>query len=177
VLSTTSNADFRPRFADGLQEMLGEVGIEVRLELEDSQLFFGDTLDDGTFDVGEWAWVGSPGLDGLVSVFDLFDPDAAVPEGDNYYRWGTPDSIVRNDDAVTEMRELLAAIRSTVDRAEIIALASQIEEVLAREAVVIPTHARLVVGAVWADEIAGFNMNATQASHTWNIEFWRRLDR
>ena len=176
VLSTTSNADFRPRFADGLQEMLGAIGIEVRLELEDSQLFFGDTLDEGTYDVGEWAWVGSPGLGGLVSVFDLFDPDAPAPDGGNYYRWGTPDSIVRNNDAVSEMRALLSAIRTTVDRAEILALAGQIEEVLAREVVVIPTHARLVVGAVWADEIAGFSMNSTQASHTWNIEMWRRVD-
>lgn len=177
VFSTTSNADFRPRFADGLQEMLGEVGIEVRLELEDSQLFFGDTLNGGTFDVAEWAWIGSPGLDGLVSAFDVFDPDTSVPEGDNYYRWGTADSVVRDHDAVAEMRVLLAAIRSTVDRAEIMALAGQIEEVLAREAVVIPTHSRLMMGAVWADEIAGFSMNVTQASHTWNIEFWRRLDR
>ena len=79
-------------------------------------------------------------------------------------------------DAVAEMRELLIAIRSTVDRADILALAGQIEELLAREAVVIPTHARLRVGAVWADEITGFNMNSTEAGHTWNIEFWRRLD-
>jgi ABC-type transport system substrate-binding protein len=176
VFSTTSNGDFRPRLADGLVEMLGEIGIEVRLELEDSQLFFGETLDNGNWDVGEWAWVGSPGLQGLVSIFGLFDPDGPPTEGANYYRWGTPDSIVRDDAAVEEVRSLLAAIRGSVDHDEILALAGRIEEVLATQVVVIPLNARLVVGAVWADEIAGFQMNSTQASHTWNIEFWHRVD-
>jgi ABC-type transport system substrate-binding protein len=63
-----------------------------------------------------------------------------------------------------------------VARDEILALAGQIEEILAREVVVIPLNARLVVGVVWADEIAGFQMNSTQAGHTWNIETWHRVD-
>ncbi|MEA2001954.1 MAG: hypothetical protein U9N84_08740 [Actinomycetota bacterium] len=56
------------------------------------------------------------------------------------------------------------------------ALAGQIEAVLVREAVVSPVNARLVAGAVWADEIARFAMYSTQAGHTWNIEAWCRVD-
>ena len=45
-----------------LRRHVRESGIPYENQLEDSQLFFGDTLDNGTWDLGEWAWVGSPGL-------------------------------------------------------------------------------------------------------------------
>jgi hypothetical protein len=42
--------------------------------------------------------------------------------------------------------------------------------------VILPLFSRLVVGAVWEDEIANFVMNPSQATHTWNIEEWYRAD-
>jgi ABC-type transport system substrate-binding protein len=175
VFSTSSNADERPRIADKLVEMLGVVGIEVELQLEDSQLFFGDTLDAGTWDVGWWAWVLTPGATGTVAALELFDPDAPPPDGMNFYRWGTPDSSVR-DDAVDRFREVLEIIRGTVDTTEIKSLAAAAEQILADNVVVIPVAARRVAGAVWADEIAGYQVNTSRAAHTWNIEFWHRVD-
>lgn len=175
VFSTTNNADERPRIADYLQDTLGRVGIEVELELEDSQLYFGDTLEEGTWDVGMWAWVRTPGASGAVGSLDLFDPDDPGPDGSNKYRWGTPDSSVR-DDAVDRFREVLAVVRRTVDTTEALVLTKAAEQILADSAVVIPVAARPVVGAFWADEIAGFVMNPTQAGYTWNIEFWHRVD-
>ena len=56
-------------------------GIPYENQLEDSQLFFGETLDNGLWDLGEWAWVGSPGLAGLISIHDVFDPEAPPPDG------------------------------------------------------------------------------------------------
>ena len=175
IFSTTSNADARPRIANYLQDTLGRIGIDVELELEDSQLYFGDTLDDGTWDVGWWAWVHSPGASGAVGILDLFDPDLPPPDGGNYYRWGTADSSVQND-AVDRFREVLAIVRNTVDPTEAFALARAAEQILADSAVVVPVATRPVTGAFWADEIAGYQMNPTQAGHTWNIEFWRRVD-
>jgi len=175
VFSTTSNAEARPRIATELVEVLGEVGIEVELELEDSQVFFGETLDEGTWDAGLWAWVASPGAAGFTSLLDFVDPDGAPPDGANYYRWGTPDSSV-NGDAVVRFREILASARDTVDPEQLVALARAAEEVLADDAVLIPIGSRVVVGAVWADKVSGFEMNTSAAGHTWNIEFWFRID-
>lgn len=176
VFSTTSNGDIRVRLANLLPDMLAKVGIEVELELEDSQLYFGDTLDGGTWDVGLWAWVGQTGGEGVLSEFDLFDPDGPPPDGSNYYRWGTEDSLVRSDEAVDTFRAVLDELRSTSDYEEVKRLAGVAELVLAEEVVIIPLASRVVLGAYWADEIAGFDMNPTQAGHTWNIEYWHRVD-
>ncbi len=175
IFSTTSNADERPRIADNLKTVLGAVGIEVELQLEDSQLYFGETLDRGTWDVGWWAWVAEPGASGFVGLLDLFDPAQPPPDGGNYYRWGTPDSSV-SDDAVDRYADILAIARETVDPEELVTLARAAEQILAENAVIVPVGARTVVGAVWADKLSGYEMNPSQASHTWNIEHWRRID-
>ena len=80
--------------------MLEAIGFELELDLEGSQLFFGETLDGGTWGMGLWALVASPGAVGSIAMFDLFDPDAPPPDGNNYYRWGTPDSPTSGDEAV-----------------------------------------------------------------------------
>lgn len=175
ILATSSNAEERPRIAAELIDVLGVVGIEVELQLEDSQILFGETLDQGTWDAGWWAWVSRPGAAGFISMLDLVDPDGAPPEGVNYYRWGTPDSSV-NGDAVARVREILASVRETVDPEQLVALARAAEEILADDAVLIPIGSRVVVGAVWADKVRGFEMNTSIAGHTWNIESWFRID-
>ena len=175
VFSTTSNADARPKIANRLVDVFGAIGIDVELDLEDSQIFFGETLDNGTWDVGWWAWVASPGASGAVATLDLFDPAAPAPEGGNYYRWGTPNSSVK-DDAVTQFVDVLDLARSSVDLEQMEAFARAAEQILADNAVIVPVGARSVVGAVWADKLLGYEMNTSPASHTWNIEHWRRID-
>ena len=176
VFSTTSNADMRPFFADAYAEMFAAAGIPLELELMDSQLFFGEVLDQGTWDVGQWAWVGSPGLSGAVAIHDVFDPEARPPDGRNYYRWGTRGSSVR-DEHTERFAEVVDAMATTVDDARIRELLTEAEGILADQAVILPLQARLTVGAVWADEVGGYAFNPTSAGHTWNIEEWYRTDR
>ena len=169
VLTTTSNADLRPALAEAMATQLGEAGIEVIVELEDSQLFFGTTLGRGTFDTAIWAWVGAPGAGALVDIFDVFDPDAPAPGGTNFYRWGS-----EADEAVDEFRDLLAALRSAVSRDRVFGLSGELETILAEQAVIIPIASRPTIAAVWADRIGGFVHNPTTAGYTWNIERWYR---
>ena len=176
VFSTTSNGDMRVAIADMYVDMFSEAGIPFELELMDSALFFGEVLDNGTWDLGQWAWVGSSGLSGLVAAHDLFDPNSPLPDGSNYYRWGTADSSVQ-DEHTERFAEVVEEMNSTVDDAEITALIAEAEEILADQAVILPLHARLTVGAVWADEIGGYAYNPSWAGHTWNIERWYRTDR
>jgi peptide/nickel transport system substrate-binding protein len=176
VFNTTGNSDMRPRLALLYEEMMEEAGIPFNVQLEDSSIFFGEMLDDATWDIGQWAWVGSPGLAGLIGIHDVFDPKGRPPKGSNYYRWGTPGSSVR-DEHTKRFAEIVKEMNTTVDETEIVALIRDAEEILADQAVILPIVQRLVTGAVWADEIGGFKMNPPQASHTWNIEEWYRTDR
>ena len=176
VFSTTSNAEMRPRLANLYVDMLAEAGIPLTLDLLDSQLFFGEVLDDGLWDLGQWAWVGAPGLSGVVAAHSLFDSSSPPPDGRNYYRWGTRDSSVR-DEHTERFAEIVERMNATVDDTELRELIAEAEEILADQAVILPLFSRASVGAVWADEIGGYRHNPSLASHTWNIESWYRTDR
>ena len=188
VFSTTSNNDARVTLSQLFVEMFEAAGIVYENQLEDSSLFFGETLDFGNWDLGEWAWVGTPGFAGLISIHDIFDPEAAPPDGQNFYRYGTaavegaePEGfnqaessvIDENTARVAELRDLM---NSTVDEAELISYLNEIETILADQVVIIPLYQRLDPGAVWGDEVGGYKHNPSQAGDTWNMELWYRID-
>ncbi|MDH3190324.1 MAG: ABC transporter substrate-binding protein, partial [Acidimicrobiia bacterium] len=188
IFSTTSNNDARVTLSELFVSMFEEAGIEYEAQLEDSSLFFGETLDFGNTDLGEFAWVGTPGFAGLISILDVFDPEGAPPDGSNFYRWGTPEvtgadpdgfnqgasSVV--DEHTVRFAEIRDAVNATVDETELITLLNEAENILADQVVIIPLYARLDPGAVWADEVGGYKHNPSQAGDTWNMEMWYRLD-
>jgi ABC-type transport system substrate-binding protein len=175
TFNTTGSSDTRVRVGEALRTMFEAVGIEFAMRLQDSQIFFGTTLEDGTWDIGEWPWVGSPGLDRLVRIHDVFDPDGPPPDGSNYYRWGTEDSSVR-DEYTERFAEVHDLMNQTVDGEEIRSLIAEAEDILADQMVILPLYSDDVVGAVWEDEIANFVMNPSRAGYTWNVEEWYRAD-
>ncbi len=187
VFTTTSNNDARVRLSQLLGPMLADGGMDYEAQLEDSSLFFGETLDFGRWDVGEWAWVGAPGLAGLVTIHDVFDPESPPPNGQNFYRWGTPavsgldppgfnqgpSSVI--DTHTARFSALRDLANSTVDDAELIPYLQEMERILADQAVIVPLYQRLDPAAVWADEVGGFVHNPSQAGDTWNVAEWYRL--
>jgi ABC-type transport system substrate-binding protein len=175
IFTTTANNDARVKMSELFASMFEAAEIPYENDLEDSQLFVGETLSAGRLDLGEWAWIGSPGLSGLVASFDLFDPEAPPPLGSNYYLWGAEGSAVV-DDATRRFAELRDAVNSTVDEGELIPMIAEAESLVADNVVIIPLYARLVTAAVWADEVGGYKHNPTQASDTWNMERWYRSD-
>ena len=175
TFTATSNNDARVQMSELLIPMFEEAGIPYENDLEDATTFFGTTLDSGLWDVSEWAWVGSPGFTGLVVIHDVFDPEGKPPTGSNYYRWGTDDSSVIDDDTA-RFAEIRDRLNATVDARELEDLITEAEAILFDSMVILPLFARPVTAAVWADEIARFKHNPTTAGHTWNIETWYRAD-
>jgi len=188
IFSTTSNNDARAKLAELFAEYLPAVGILYEAQLEDSSLFFGETLDFGTADLGEFAWVGTPGFAGLIGIHDVWDPEAPPPDGQNSYRWGTPEVTDKDpagfnqgaslviDENTARFAELRDLMNSTVDQALLEEYLHEGENILADQVVFIPLYQRLDPGAVWSDTIAGFKHNPSQAGDTWNIEQWYRVD-
>jgi ABC-type transport system substrate-binding protein len=187
VFTTTSNNATRVQLSELFIQMFADAGIGYEAQLEDSSLFFGETTLFGNFDLGEWAWVGTPGFAGVISIHDVFDPEAPPPNGQNNYRYGTPEMTGQDEAGYnqgagmqTELSARFAEVRdlmnSTVDSEEIAALIAEAEQILASELVFIPLYQRLDPGAVWADTIGGYKHNPSQAGDTWNCEQWYRLD-
>lgn len=167
---TTTNEPERVRLAEMLVRMLGEGGIEVTVELEERALFFGNSVAEGTWDIGEWAWIARQGRAGLVrSLQELFY--LRPPSGLNYYRWS--DLGEPNPDA-QRAQEILAGLDTVVDEQELRTQILEVERILADQVVIIPLYTEPDVGVVWADEIVGYEHNPTVAGDTWNIEHWYR---
>ncbi len=175
VFTTTSNNDARVQLSELFGDMFAAVGIDYVADLEDSELFFGETTVNGNYDLGEWAWVGTPGFSGLVDLMDLFDPNNPPPEGQNYYYFGAEGSALVNENS-ERFAEIRTELNTSVDEDVLIPLIAEAENILADELVIIPLYARLDIGAVWGDEIGGFKHNPTLAGLTWNIEEWHRVD-
>ena len=174
VFSTTSNNDARVKLSELFVGMFEASDIPYENSLEDSSLFFGDTFDTGTWDLGEWAWLGTPGLAGLVSIHDVWAPNQEISAAP--YRWGAGAEGSYTNANTERFDEIHAALNSTVDENELLPLIEEAESILAEELVFLPLYNRLDVGAVWGDEIGAFKHNPSQESPMWNMEFWHRVD-
>ncbi len=193
VFTTTFNSPARMRLAQLLIGMFEDVGIVYEAELEDSVLFFGETLDRGLWDLGEWSFVGGPGLTELVGWHAWLDPAGALPAGRNLYRWGTPEVTGSEegwfdqpagyaDEHTARFAELWSLMEAAVDEAEISAYLAEAEEILADQVVILPLYQRPDAGAVWADTLGGYRHlpyylgELVQGGDTWNVESWYRKD-
>ena len=175
VFTTNTQNDERARMSELLADMFAESGIPYEVQFEQSDVFYGDTIGVGSWDVGAWTWHGSPGMSGLVGIHDVFDPESSPPLGSNYYRWGSTESSII-DATTTRFAELRDQINATVDVDELVTLIHEAENILADNLVFLPLYAHPVTAAVWEDEIGGFMHNPTRAGFTWNMEFWFRND-
>lgn len=183
VLVTTEQ---RADLAAALEEMFTAVGIEYRSQLEPRVIFLGETIEFGTFDLGDWTWVGTPGLRELAALHRVWDPEQAPPVGANYYRLGSagyrgegdlvdyqegPSSLTNEHTA--RLGAIYDLLTATVDQREVLALVAEAETILADQLAFIPLYQLPDAGVVWADAIAGYHHYP--AEDTWNIARWHHL--
>lgn len=172
LVFTTTNEPHRVEVAEMLLPMLAEGGIELQVQLEERAVFFADTVREGEWEMGEWAWVATPGRSGLVEALrQLFFE--LPPDGLNFYRW---QPTGREPEGAARAFEILQGLEGVVDQERLVELVGELERILAEEVVLIPLYAEPNPGAVWASEIAGYRHNPTAAADTWNVELWYRAD-
>lgn len=182
-----TTAEQRGELSLALEAMLTGVGIAYRAELEPRVVFLGETLEFGTFDLSDWSWAGTPGLEGLVALHRAWDPRQAPPTGTNYYRFGSPayqgegefaayhegpSSLI--DESTARMAEIVDLLATTVDEVALRGLLTEAESILAAEVVFVPLFQTPDAGIVWSDEIEGYRHYP--AIDTWNLATWRRAN-
>ena len=183
-----TSAEQRGALAAVLEDMLTEVGIGFRSELEPRVIFLGETLDYGTFDLSDWSWFGGPGLEQLVASHRFWDPLEAPPIGLNYYRFGSPAYVGEGDLAAYDagpsslidtgtarLGEIRIEMAATIDQGELLALIHEAEQILAGEVAFIPLYQHPDAGVVWADTLAGYRHSPAPSTDTWNIATWHRV--
>jgi ABC-type transport system substrate-binding protein len=186
VVLVTTDGGLRADVGRLAVQQLEAVGIDARLELKDTSLFFGSTFAAGDWDLGMWAWVMTGGLSGVMDTLEYWDPASPPPTGVNYQRWGTPEvsgygepfdqgASTVTGTATTRYATLMEEMRTTVDRSRLADLAAQAEEILADQVVLVPLATRGIGVAWWADGLAGVRLHPARPA-TWNAERWYRLD-
>jgi ABC-type transport system substrate-binding protein len=80
------------------------------------------------------------------------------------------------DDNTRRYEILVSEMKFTADSEELLAYFAEAEQILADQLVFIPLFQTPDAGVVWADEIAGYKHNATDAGDLWNVERWYRAD-
>lgn len=152
--------------------MLRDAGFEAELQLEDADLFFGSTLDNGSWDVAAWRFGARTGLNGATDFIRFYDPDGLPFVGDNFFRWGTVDSRVSNN-ATARYRQIVDALDRAIDPTEIQSLLIEAESILADEAVLLPLVLSDDEGiGYWPALVEGVAINPAQGP-LWNVDTWR----
>lgn len=165
TISTTSGNTAREDNEAYFQQQLAEIGIELTIENHPATTFFGEVTPQGTFQIGEWAWLGSPGYAGAASLVDLFAPDQ-IPteandfEGQNYYRYNNPEILtIKNQ------------LKTTLDEDEGAELIKKVAQIMADDVAILPLYQRIDPIA-YIESIRGPENNPSQEGPFWNIEDW-----
>lgn len=167
VLATTATDQARLGIAGGIEAALASVGISVGTEFRDPVQFYGDTLVNGLFDVGMWAWENDGGFAQTLVMLERFDPSKALP---SFSGWGIGSNA---STAAQRFSELVLTAHSTMDAQEFATVVREAESILASELPLIPLFHRGSHLAVRTDRVTGVIHNATSSGFTWNVEFWQ----
>jgi len=171
ILSTTGNADERPKIAEALEPAFTAAGVTYEVDLQDSQEFFQATIVDSTYDIGMWAWVSDGGYARQLNMLGAFDPRSEPSDG-NVRNWGSGGTA---NDATVRFSEIIDEARTTIDGAAFFDLVREAEAILATELPIIPLFSRGTGLAIWPDAVSGVTHNGSRSEFTWNIETWQRV--
>lgn len=146
---TTGNA-LRQQSGEIVQNSLKQIGLDVKL---DPTTKLGGTLSTGDYDMIIFAWVGSPLLAGQK---DLWSTDG----GSNYDKYSNPD-----------VDKLLNQAASTLDDTKMRDLLNQSDELMSKDANVLPLYQKPVFIAVYSDYI-NIRNNANSSGPAYNNQDW-----
>jgi peptide/nickel transport system substrate-binding protein len=161
----STTAGIRKKTMPLVKDQLAAVGIEVNIDQVPAQTYFGATgpLRQGTFDLGEYASVGSQdaGVDVVTEYGSKFIPTAANNfGGQNYPRWNntTADQLIN-----TQASTLVPSTRSSAMNA--------LQLLIADELPTMPLYFRPNVTAA-SNRLVNWKPEFASNGYTWNVWEW-----
>ena len=157
---TTSRAS-RVTSSQIFQQQLIAVGIKLDVTIHPAAQFFGETLPNTDFDLGEYAWIGGPDPSGFDAIYQCYNA-AKNLGGSNYKRYCNKkvDRLIKKGDVNFNAAKRTGAVRGGGEDAS-----NQIS--------VIPLYASPPI-FVYKKALKGASAsnNPTSEGPTWNIEQW-----
>jgi glutathione transport system substrate-binding protein len=152
-ISTTGGNKLREDTEALIQAQLKAVGIEITIANFPGSAVF-DEIDAGNFDIGLYAWVGTPfSVSSTKSIF-------ASGGGQNYGKYDNP-----------KIGELYDKAVGTADRGETVKLSQEIDTILWDDLATIPLYAKPTF-LPYRDTYANITDNSTTEGPLWNSVLW-----
>lgn len=151
-LSSTSGEQLRETLEQIVQQQLEAVGITIEIDNSAASTFFGQVTPEGTFEIGEWAWLTFPD----PRLTELFSAEG----GQNYYNYESE-----------EATQLILESDRTLDQQQRAELLKQAQTVMAEDLPLIPLFQRPVYYA-FNESLSGPQVNPTVAGPFWNVGEW-----
>jgi len=146
----TNGNQLRQQSAELFQSQMKQIGVEIKIEPTPT---LGNTLSTGDYDIIIFAWVGTPYAADNRALWHS-------EGGSNYGKWSNKEADALLDEA-----------SKTLDETKMRELFNKADEIMAKEAYVLPLYQKPVFIAVYGDYI-NIRNNPTAAGPTYNIEEW-----
>ncbi len=157
---TTSRAS-RVTSSQIFQQQLMAIGIKLNVTIHPANVFFGTTLPNTDFDLGEFAWVGGPDPSGFDGIYQCYNAQLNTG-GSNYKRYCNKqvDSLIRKADV-------------NLNKPQRFAQTEQTAKILDNQVAVIPLYQSPSI-FVYKKALhgAGQSNNPTLEGPTWNLQNW-----
>ena len=157
----TTNRASRVTSSQIFQQQLMAVGIKLDVTIHQAADFFGTTLPNTNFDLGEYAWIGGPDPSGFDAIYQCFNAQKNLG-GSNYKRYCNKkvDKLIAKGDVnfnpKTRTAQYQQAAKITSDQISVIPLYASPQIFVYKKAL----------------KGAGKSNNPTLEGPTWNLEQW-----
>jgi peptide/nickel transport system substrate-binding protein len=157
---TTSRAS-RVASSQIFKQQLMAVGIKLDVTIHDADTFFGVTLPNTNFDLGEYAWIGGPDPSGFDAIYQCYNAKKNLG-GSNYKRYCSKkvDKLIKKGETNFNSKTRTAQYQKAA-------------QITSNALAVIPLYAPPQI-FVYKKALQGASKsnNPTLEGPTWNLEQW-----
>jgi peptide/nickel transport system substrate-binding protein len=152
--STTAGNKLRETQGELFQAQMKAIGVDIKIANVDSTKFFGEWLPEGNFDIGNFAWLGSPFT--LSGSQDIYKTGG----GSNYGQY-----------ASKKVDDLFAQALGEIDEAKAAELGNQIDQQLTADMATIPLYTKPTFIA-WRNTFTNIRDNTNTVGPFFETSAW-----
>jgi len=158
TIQTTSGNSVRAQTEELFQAQMKAIGIKINIQNYDAQTFFGTNLVQGTYQIGEFAWVPTPFVSGNQSIYCSYTDTAKCGQNWIHFSNSEVDNLLASGSAAP------SASQETTDY-------NKADAILWHDMATLPLYQKPQFWA-WSNNLKGVLPNTSSVGVTWNAENW-----
>ena len=158
TIQSTSGNSIRAQTEELFQSQMKSIGVKINIQNYDANTFFGTNLPNGTYQIGEFAWVATPFVSSNQSIYCSYTDATACGQNWTHSSEANVDSLMKSG----------ASAPSTSQEATDF---NKADSALWQQMVTLPLYQKPQFFA-WTNNLKGVVPNTSSVGITWNAEDW-----